>query len=112
MYRKLLVGILGLALVLGSAAAVAASTGKLKVSLINQKGVAINGTVVAKKGTTVKKCTTSGGTCTLTGLAPGTWAVVAKTSSGAKAGPTNKSIIADKTVNMTVQISVPITSRR
>lgn len=102
---------MGLALLLGSALALAGSTGNIKVMLVNHKGVTINGTIVAKKGSLTKKCETSGGTCTLTGLAAGTWAVSAKTPSGAKGGPASKPVLAGKTVNLTIQVAAEPTRR-
>ena len=98
MHKTILVAVLGLALILGTGAAVAANTGKLKVMLINHKGVTINGTVTAKKGSKVKRCTTKAGTCTLTKMAPGTWTVVAKTASGKKGGPRTKIVKSDRKV--------------
>ena len=105
MHRKILVVVMGLALILGSALALAGSTGKMKVMLVNHRGVTINGTIFAKKGSITKKCETSGGTCTLTGLAAGTWAVSAKTPSGAKGGPMSKPVLSGKTVNLTIQVT-------
>ena len=87
-----------------AAAAVASSTGNLKIKLVDKYGVTINGTVVAKMGSTTKTCTTSSGTCTLSSLGVGTWTVTARTPSGTAGGPVSKVVKAGETITFTVQI--------
>jgi len=103
MNRKIVALAIAMVFVLGSAVSMAADPGKLKVKLVNFKGVTTNGSVVAKKGAVVKKCTTNDGGCTLVGLDAGTWAISAKAPSGAK-GSGSKAVAAGKTASLVVQV--------
>jgi hypothetical protein len=100
-----LVAVIGiLAFLACASAALAVTTGNLKVKLVDNSGVTVNGTVVAKMGSTVKSCNTAAGTCTLSSLTTGAWTVTAMTAGGAKGGPVSKTVASGTTVTLTVQV--------
>jgi hypothetical protein len=104
------VSCLALLVALVFAGSPARAAGSAKVTLRNDKGVFIDGKVTATKGTVVKQCDSAAGTCTLTGLAPGSWTVTAKTAGGSTGGPKTIPVEDGKTANVNLTLVAPATS--